>query len=783
MFYRIYMRHTLFSLLLLFSVSLLTANQVRAEQGDWHIYAAYHEATQTAVLNGVVYVLSSGGLYSYGIEDSEVRTYDKAGLLSDNGISALRACKTTGELVIVYENGNIDLYSPSKDEVYNLPDLKTKSLSDKTINDVLETDGMLYISTGSGIVSVNLKNRTFGDFYNWGVGVRSVAIKDGIFYAATTEGIYAGSMENNLLEPSNWKQLKTYQLYRLVTTPDGTLYAIAYDAVYIVSDTEKFTIRRQVSGNFLGYTVIDGALWVFPNPSYHTNTPITKITGETYTSFSAMESVKWLSYSNGTYWAACDTLGLQGLAEDGSVKVSSIIPNSPIRNYSYRFCRPSDNRLFVAGGTYDYVSDSRTGTIMRYEDGDWSAFDETSAINFLGTGYYRNVTDIVQDPNDPTHHWASTATSGLYEFRDFKAVAHYGASNSPLTSILPEDSRPEYYVRVTGLAYDDDHNLWMLNNLCDTIVRILRNDGSWTAYYYPEIAYYPTFDHVMFDQRGWAWINSRRSTSSSTAGFLVVNTNGTIGTQRDDTHRYISTFSNQDGTSYTPTLFYCMTEDHDGAIWMGTDRGVFVCYNPAEVFDENFYLTQIKVPRNDGTNLADYLLSDVVITCITVDGGNRKWIGTSGSGVFLVSADGLETIQHFTSDDSPLINDYIDDINIDGLTGEVFFATKAGICSYMADATTPSESFNKDLVKVYPNPVRPDYTGSITVTGLMADSDVKIVNASGRLVNHGTSVGGSYTWNGCLASGKRCANGIYFVLAADSEGNDGVAAKFLLMSE
>jgi len=777
------MRQKFLFLILLLAVNTLTVIQTRAEQGDWHVYAAYHEATQTAVLNGVVYVLSSDGLYSYGIEDSEVRTYDKAGLLSDNGIFAICTCKTTGELVILYENGNIDLYSPSEDEVYNLPDLKMKTLSDKTLNDVLEIGGMLYISTGSGIVCVNLKTRSFGDFYNWGVGVRSIAFKNGNIYAATTNGIYVGSVADNLLEPTNWKQLKTYRVFRLATTSDGTLYAIAYDAVYTVTDTEKFTIHKLVNGIFGGYKVLDDALWVFPDPTYNTGTVVTKITGETCTSISEMQKVRNFTYANGTYWAACDTLGLQGLAEDGSVKVATVLPNSPSRNYSYRFCRPSDNRLLVAGGAFLYPEVTYDGTVMHYEDGEWNAFDETEAIRFLGTGYYRNVTDIVQDPNDAAHHWVSSAASGVYEFRDFKAVAHYGASNSPLTSILPTNTNSEYYVRITGLAYDDDRNLWMLNNECDTIVRILKNDGSWTAYYYPEIAGYPTFDHVMFDQRGWAWINSRRSTAKHRAGFLVVNTNGTIGTQRDDTHRFISTFSNQDGTSYTPTLFYCMTEDHDGAIWMGTDRGVFVSYNPSDVFDEDFYLTQIKVPRNDDTNLADYLLSDVVITCIAVDGGNRKWIGTLGSGVFLVSADGLETICHFTAEDSPLINDYIYDINIDGLSGEVFFATGAGICSYMSDATTPSESFNKNLVKVYPNPVRPEYTGAITVTGLMADSDVKIVNAAGRLVNRGTSIGGSYTWNGCLASGKRCASGIYFVLAADSEGNDGVAAKFLLVSE
>lgn len=777
------MRHTLFTLMLTLAASLLTVPPLSAAQGDWRVYAAYHEATQTAVLDGVVYVLSSDGLYSYGIEDSEVRTYDKAGLLSDHSISAIRACKATGELVILYDNGNIDLYSPATDEVFNMPELKSKSLTDKTVNDVLVEGETLYICLGSGIVTVNLGSHTFGDFYNLGSGVYSVALSGDYIYAATYSGVSRGLKSDNLLDPTNWTQLKTYQLYRLVSMDDGTMYGIAFDALYLVTDKEKFNIRRVVSGNFLDHVVLDGTLWLFPNPSYHNGTQVTKVTGETpTTASSAMQTAQWLDYANGTYWAACDTLGLQGLAEDGSVKVGSILPNSPRRNCAYRFCRPSADRLLVTGGGY-FIGTTNDGTLMRYEQGEWTSFDENAAIAFLGSGYYQDVTDIVEDPADPTHHWACSAASGLYEFRDFKAVAHYGAANSPLTSILPNNARPEYYVRITGLTYDDDGNLWMFNNECDTIVRILRPDGSWLAYYYPEIADFQTFDHVFFDQRGWAWINSRRSTSSNDAGFLVVNTNGTIGTQRDDTHRFISTFSNQDGTSYTPILFNCFAEDHDGTMWLGCNRGLFVSYNPSRVFDSDFYLTQIKVARNDGTDLADYLLSDVNVNCITVDGGNRKWIGTTDNGVYLISADGQETLQHFTASNSPLTGNDIYDINIDGQTGEVFFATSGGVCSYMADATSPADSWNKDNVKVYPNPVRPDYHGPITVTGLMEDSDVKIVNVAGRLVNHGTSVGGSYTWDGCLSSGKRCASGIYFVLTADSEGNDGVAAKFLLVSE
>ena len=226
-----------------------------------------------------------------------------------------------------------------------------------------------------------------------------------------------------------------------------------------------------------------------------------------------------------------------------------------------------------------------------------------------------------------------------------------------------------------------------------------------------------------------------------------------------------------------------MTEDLDGVMWLGCNFGVFAVYDSSELFTSNYTLTQIKVARNDGTNLADYLLSEVPVKCITVDGGNRKWIGTAGFGVFLVSADGQENIAHYTKDNSPLISDAINDIKINGSTGEVFIATDEGLVSIQGDATDPASSFDKDLVTVYPNPVRPDYVGNISVTGLMYNSHVKIVNAAGYLVNEGTSTGGTYTWNGRTANGKRCSSGIYYVLATDADGKKGVVSKFLIVKE
>lgn len=754
----------------------------RAGNGDWRIYSAYHDAQQVVSQHGLIYVKSAGGLYSYNPDDTSIETYDKANVLSDFGIYRILPCKATNELVILYNNGNIDLLDKNGD-VFNMPDLKIKTLGDKTIQDVLLDGSTLYISVSSGVVCVDLKERFFGNFYPFSTNTYGVALLDDYIYVVTKGNIYKGLTTDNLLDPNNWKLARALSVAGIYSYA-GNLLVYNASTIYRVANLNTFGLGTVVAHNISHWNYLsDGRLVAYSK----TGTAVIINEDLTTTAIESSDQVFDMTYVGGNYWAACADKGLQAYKLDENAltqTVSSIIPNSPRRNNSYNMQMIDNERLLIAGGAFNYNGTHKDGTLMRYENNTWYSFDEEEPINQFTATFYRDLTDLIQDPDDPNHHYASAACSGLYEFQDFKLKNHYTYDNSPLTTILPSSSRPGYYVRITGLNFDSQHNLWMCNNEVDTIVRILKNDGTWTSYYSDKIKGFPTFDHIVFDQRGWAWLNSRRLVGSvSKSGFLAINTNDNPGDPSRFSDVFISSFVNQDGTAYSTNLFNCMTEDLDGAMWFGCDQGLFVSYNPANVFNSDFYLSQVKVPRNDGSGLADYLLSGLQVKCITIDGGNRKWIGTTGNGVYLVSADGLEQIAHFTTDNSPLIHDEIYDIKINGTTGEVFIATEAGLVSYMGDATDPAPDFNEDNVKVYPNPVRPEYQGNIAITGLMYNSTVKIVNAAGRLVNEGTSVGGEYTWNGRLASGKRVASGIYYVLGADEGGKKGVVSKFLIVKE
>ena len=664
----------------------------KAKAEDWKIYASYHNATKAVKTDARIFVLASGNLFSYDTEDESVEGYDKAHGLSDFGIYDIAYSKKAKTLVVLYSNGNIDLVMMDG-HIWNMPELKTKVLADKTLNELKVVDDEAFISTGSGVAAISISKMHFADFYAFSSSVSNVCVQNGKIYAKTKSGIYEGERTSNLLDISNWTKKDS--------APSGVTFGL---------------------------------------------------TAEEKTEQSEMLA-----------------------------KVERIVIDSPARNYSYKLNMQGE-RLLVAGGNFYYPNVEYPGTAMKYENGKWTCFDEEGPIADAGAFAYMNVTDVVQDPSDSEHHWVGTMRSGIYEFKGYKMVNHYTFTNSPLTSILPNDKYANIYVRTTALGYDHEGNLWMCNNECDTIVRILKKNGSWKAYHYDEIEKYQTFDHTIFDQRGWAWITQRRTTSNGCmAGVLVVNTNGTIDNQGDDEHKFITSFSNQDGTLYTPNLYYCVKEDLNGAMWFGTSEGLFVSYEPRDLFNPTILLSQVKVPRNDGSNLADYLLNGVSIKCIAIDGGNRKWIGTNGNGVYLISADGLETIQHFTKDNSPLISDNINDIAINGQSGEVFIATDLGLCSYQGDATDASSTMSNSSLKVFPNPVRPEYSGNVHVTGLMMNSDVKIVNAAGKLVAQGTSQGGEYTWNCCTSTGKKAAAGIYYVLATDEEGNTGACTKILIV--
>ena len=278
--------------------------------------------------------------------------------------------------------------------------------------------------------------------------------------------------------------------------------------------------------------------------------------------------------------------------------------------------------------------------------------------------------------------------------------------------------------------------------------------------------------NIIIDSEGLMWFCNNNWITPAFYHYNIAN----------DAIKAYEKFVNQDGTRIEIVNgITCVVEDLNKDMWIGTSSGPFILER-SRINDNNPYLTQVKVPRNDGTNYADYLLSGVSITAIAVDAAGRKWFGTDNNGIYLISADNIVQVNNFTTENSSLLSNAINSIAINHSTGEVFIATSKGLCSYISDTKEAPEEMNQDDVYAYPNPVTSDYTGLISIVGLSYNADVKIVSSNGALVAEGRSNGGMFTWDGNDRNGNRVASGIYMVITATSDGKKGTVCKIAIVN-
>lgn len=763
-----------------------TLNVVAQQVGTWQVYPSYTIAAKNLAVGSKVYCLTTGqetmagnnkskntqnfNLLYYDTEDTSVKTYNCMDDLNDVHIQHIAYSSEAKRLILVYDNGNIDLMDQN-DNLLNIASLKKSSLSNKTVNYVSVDGKMAYLATGFGFITVDMQEGVICDTYQLGLSVQTIAVKSGIIYLATNDGVYCSTSENmHLLE--NWTKLSSiYNNFSYMLPFDDCVYLLQKTKLFKISGA-KNSVTTEVSSGVNFIALVRG------NLVYVKDTEVGIYQSSTEKQVIPFDN-KWLglSYAGGLYWACEGLHGMKGykLSEDTFVEaVGEIHPNSPVRDFFYRMEYVGD-RLLVAGGINTPYGIYNPTTAMYYEDGKWTNFDEETQAEQYPDLHHWNTTNLVQDPNDPTHHFASPYRTGLYEYKDGKFVGLYNCDNSPLEQILGLGLN---FVGCACLKYDENGNLWMMNQQTETIVRILQPSGNWLALHYDEIEDIETPYDYLFTTSGVKFVISSRVNGR---GFFGFDTNGTLNSVTDDKHILRSTIINQDGTSYAPDKFFCMAEDLDGRVWCGTQLGLFVINDPTEFFDNDFTFEQIKISRNDGSGLADYLLSGVSVTCIAVDGANRKWIGTDANGLYLVSADGQELIQHFQAEDSPLLSNNIQCLAIHPTTGVVMIGTDVGLCSYVSDATEAEEELKGDNVIAYPNPVRPDYRGPIVVRGLTMDSEVKICSSTGQLVWSGTSNGGTFTWDGCNKSGKRVASGVYQVIANTADGHKAVVSRIIVI--
>ena len=414
---------------------------------------------------------------------------------------------------------------------------------------------------------------------------------------------------------------------------------------------------------------------------------------------------------------------------------------------------------------------------MYLENNRWTNISSYSLNQALGMRPM-DLMNVAQDPNDENHYFVSSYGSGLLEMYGTEVLKLHTPENSPLLSAVPDN--PSKYTRTDGAIYDDQGYLWVLNTECAYNVHVIAPNEKWSSFNLlvdnKRINLY-TPGEIMIDNRNpqWKWIPLCRDNT----GLILLKDNGTPADSKDDKVYYRNTWYDQNGNRIMPSEIHSMAQDLNGTIWVGTYEGLFLIPSTVD-FANSDRCERVLIRRNDGTDLADYLLDNEKINSIVVDGANRKWIGTATSGVFLLSEDGTETIEHFTSENSPLLSNTILSIAIQESTGEVFIGTSDGLMSYMSDAVPAQEDFSN--IYAYPNPVHPNYKGYVVLKGLMADTEVRIVDASGNLVKSLQGLGGEVIWDVTNTRGERVASGIYTAICNTKDGKAYGATKVMIMN-
>ena len=451
--------------------------------------------------------------------------------------------------------------------------------------------------------------------------------------------------------------------------------------------------------------------------------------------------------------------------------VSTLQPGGPKYNYFYE-SKFLNGKLYTTGGYFlsAFPDLMHPGTIQVFDNNDWTIYEDELEKK---TGYsYVDINCIDIDPTDE-NHVAAGGRCGLYEFQNGKLINYYNKDNSPLGGAYSGGKElGNDYVLVHSVKFDQEGNLLVLNSRTKEVNMLkLTKDKKWEN----------LFKKQLVDDDGLGMPGMRNMYFNSKGLLCFVNTSYInpfvcLYDTSSDEMVIQNHFVNQDGIAYTIYYINCACEDKDGNIWVGTNSGLFYL-DKSEIGQEGATFNQVKVPRQDGTNFADYLLAGVNVTHISIDGGNRKWITTNGSGAFLISADNMTQIHNFTKENSKLLSNTIFSTAIDQQTGKVYFLTEMGLCSYLSDATQPVTEMSNDNVYAYPNPVEHDYNGLITIVGLSYDADVKITTSNGVLVAEGRSNGGSFTWDGKDMDGKRVASGIYMAITTTSDGKKGTVCK------
>lgn len=451
---------------------------------------------------------------------------------------------------------------------------------------------------------------------------------------------------------------------------------------------------------------------------------------------------------------------------------------------------------------------SYTNYLYAFKDWKGTPIGNFRTVNSLK--YYGNIiiapNALAINPNNLSQFWIPTSTEGLYVIEGDKTVALFSGSENPNNvKNLAYDNIPSMgyaSMLILDAKFDQQGNLWVIatNHNAD------ENIGQWLMML---PAVYVNGDLSKVQKSDWIYTRSdgsylvpegfktnwdgqiipfRRSNvfvikGSRFSGVIIYRHKGSYSNVNDDTYVVLDHVRDQDGNAINMQTVTAVTETPSGGLLISYEEGLLLVSDPATFDPAKDPVQRLKQPRNDGSGFADYLLNSVIVSDFAVDDAGRIWVATEGDGISVLQPDLRGIVATYNTDNSRLPTNYVSAIELDPHNNVVYFGTTYGLGAFASDQSPAMEDFSS--VRAYPNPVRPDYYGVITIDGLMNDSLVKITDAQGNVIYTGESIGGMMTWDGTNFNGRRVPSGVYYVMASQDGQSDGpkgkVACKILVL--
>jgi ligand-binding sensor domain-containing protein len=757
-----------FLILFILFYSLTQAQNIAI--GQWRAHLPFNKGIALAESGSRIYCATqSGGLFFYDKADEHMESMTKVSGLSDNKVVALKSNKNN-IVVIAYDNANIDILKDNT--IINIADIKRKSiLGKKAVHSIYFYGDDCYLSCGFGIVVLDMVKLEIKDKYIIGQNGASIEVFDfcddgTFFYAATEKGVFKARIDNpGLANYSEWSPetglpasafnfIKAYnnKIYAN-NLADGNLYfrnvgswavfdySLTNNVKHIEVVNNKLIISeknfaRIYGGNGMPEDLLDkrGKDWIIPNDA--------------------------ILDAGGIVWIAEQYNGLIKSRDANSYEI--LHPNGPKTNAVYALTAgPNDLWATPGGKTPSGSNQNNYDGLFHFDNSYWSTVDRDNTAALQGVF---DIVSITIDPMDEKHLLISAFNAGFIDMHIGGSFVRYTEANSTLQLA----GNFAGYCRVMGAAYDSQNNIWVSNSEAAQPLSVKLTDNTWRSFSMGIDTKSARLGGILVDKNDNKWMLIAN-------GLLAFNDNKTIDNTSDDKTAFIN---NQPGHGNLSSAgVNCFALDDDGAIWIGTDKGVSVLYNPAEVFNGRLDARPVYIQQDGHTQ---YLLETESVSAIAIDGANRKWFGTKNSGAFLMSADGTKSLAHFDINNSPILSNSILSIAVNPKSGEVFFGTDAGIISYKGTATQGEETYTG--VYAYPNPVREDYHGLIAVKGLVKNANVKITDVNGNIVFETKALGGQVVWDGKNFQGIRAQSGVYMVLCTNEDGSQIHVAKILFMN-